>query len=59
LLHGYSSPWLSATADCSTATEGSAVLNAKLLSEIVRSMPDGLVNITVDDTTAIIRCGKA
>ena len=47
------------TADCSTATAGAAVLNAKLLSEIVRSMPDGLVNITVEDNIAIIRCGKS
>ena len=47
------------TCDCTTAAAGSAVLNAKLLSEIVRSMPDGLVSITVDDNIAIIRCGKA
>ncbi len=47
------------TADCSTHTPGSTVLNAKLLAEIIRAMPDGLINIQVDDTIAIIRCGKA
>lgn len=47
------------TADCSTIAEGSAVLNAKLLSEIVRSLPDGLVNFTIEDNIALIRCGKA
>ena len=45
--------------DCSAVTAGSAVLNAKLMGEIVRSMPDGLVNVNVDENVAIIRCGKA
>jgi len=47
------------TVDCSTGATGSTVLNAKLMGEIVRSMPDGLVNVTVDENIAIIRCGKA
>lgn len=47
------------TADCTTVTPGATVLNAKLVGEIVRSMPDGLVNVTIDDNIAIIRCGKA
>ena len=47
------------TAECTTSTAGSAVLNAKLMGEIVRSMPDGLVNISVEDNIAFIRCGKA
>ena len=45
--------------DCSTATAGASVLNAKLMGEIVRSMPDGLVTVNVDENIAIIRCGKA
>ena len=47
------------TAECTTTAAGSTVLNAKLVGEIVRSMPDGLVNISVEDNIAFIRCGKA
>ncbi len=47
------------TTDCTTMTGGAAVLNAKLLADMVRSMPDGIITVMVDENMAIIRCGKA
>ena len=39
---------------------GSLVLNARLFTEIVRNLPDGIVSITADtDSQCRIRCGKA
>lgn len=38
---------------------GAAVISAKLIFDIVRAMPDGLVQISVEDNVANVRCGKA
>jgi len=39
---------------------GSAVLGARILGEIVRSLPDGVVTLSVEKgTLALIKCGKA
>ena len=47
------------TVDATIIQKGAAVLNAKLIYDIVRGMPDGMVNISVEDNVATIRCGKA
>lgn len=39
--------------------KGAAVISAKLIFDIVRGMPDGMVSISVEDNTADVRCGKA
>ncbi|MCL2342419.1 MAG: DNA polymerase III subunit beta [Firmicutes bacterium] len=42
------------------ATPGAAVLGARLLGEIVRSLPDGVVTISIEKgTLANISCGKS
>lgn len=38
--------------------KGAAVLSAKLLFDITRAMPDGMIQISVEENTANIRCGK-
>ena len=45
--------------DATVQETGAAVINAKLIYDIVRAMPDGMVNITVAENTAQVRCGKA
>ena len=45
--------------DASIQEPGSAVLNAKLLFDMIRGLPDGMVTLTVDSTTATIQCGRA
>lgn len=39
--------------------QGAIVLNAKLFGEIVRSLPDGIVNIVTDGIKTSITCGAA
>lgn len=41
------------------AEPGAIVLNAKLFGEIVRSLPDGIVNIATDGMKTSITCGAA
>jgi len=38
---------------------GSAVFNAKLFSDIIRSMPEGFVTVAVKDSTSTISCGAS
>ena len=45
--------------DATVQETGAAVINAKLIYDIVRAMPDGMVNIAVAENTAQVRCGKA
>lgn len=45
--------------DASVHETGAAVINARLLFDIVRAMPDGMIQIAVENNTANIRCGKA
>lgn len=45
--------------DATVQETGAAVINAKLIYDIVRAMPDGMVNIAVVENTAQVRCGKA
>ncbi len=47
------------SAEATVHEPGAVVLNAKLISDIVRGMPDGIVTITVEDNTADVRCGRA
>jgi len=41
------------------AEPGAIVLNAKLFGEIVRSLPDGIVNVSVDGMKTNISCGAS
>lgn len=45
--------------DATVQDAGAVVINAKLLYDIVRAMPDGMVSIATDDATAQVRCGRA
>ena len=45
--------------DATVQETGAAVISAKLIYDIVRAMPDGMVNIAVAENTAQVRCGKA
>lgn len=45
--------------DTNVQISGAAVINAKLIFDIVRAMPDGVIQISVDDNVANVRCGKA
>ena len=45
--------------DATVQETGAAVINAKLIYDIIRAMPDGMVNIAVAENTAQVRCGKA
>lgn len=45
--------------DASVQQTGAAVINARLIFDIVRAMPDGMIQISVENNAANIRCGKA
>ncbi len=40
-------------------SKGSAVFNAKLFTDIIRSMPEGFITVSVKDSTATISCGAS
>ncbi|MCI5753275.1 MAG: DNA polymerase III subunit beta [Clostridiales bacterium] len=47
------------TVPADVSEPGAAVLNAKLLGDMVRCMPEGRLTVTTDGSTARIRCGKS
>lgn len=47
------------TIDCEVINPGKAIVNAKMICDIVRKMPDEELNIVVEDNKMIIEAGKA
>lgn len=47
--------------DCNVSNSGSAALNARMLAEIVKRLPDGIIQVDTDDNNrkAVIKCGKS